>query len=442
MDEKEYLQTLGEQIVNPHARASVLAEIQDHIEEQAQDYCQEGMTKEDAMKESIRQMGDPVSAGEALNQIHRPHFPVVLFGIAVVLTLFGIVMQYILYTFEPADTTYAHISFMQHTIGYNLIGFCIILLGIFGNYMLLSRYSKWLYLIFLALPLFLLTAPMGYYQKQMILYVLCLLYPFVYALLLYHFRENGWKAIVRLHLLSLLFFGLILTVSYGGVWPPVLAFVLLSLLLLGLCIQKGFLSGSKKILWCWTLLPYMAFAVLAAAFFLRPQTYLSDRLRNLIGRQNADFGPGYTMHTLHNEQTQFHLFGGNFVSDGLPKETLYTTYLLHSIFLWFGVIVGIAVIAALVFFALYGMRCALQQSNRLALLLGTAASGILLLELLNYVLTNFGVNLFYTASVPFLSYGLANTIANSILVGILLGIIRNRNVLSEYEPKPMMMSET
>ena len=38
MDEKEYLQTLGEQIVNPHARASVLAEIQDHIEEQAQDY--------------------------------------------------------------------------------------------------------------------------------------------------------------------------------------------------------------------------------------------------------------------------------------------------------------------------------------------------------------------------------------------------------------------
>ena len=37
MDEKEYLQTLGEQILNPHARENVLEEIRDHIDEQAQD---------------------------------------------------------------------------------------------------------------------------------------------------------------------------------------------------------------------------------------------------------------------------------------------------------------------------------------------------------------------------------------------------------------------
>lgn len=441
MDEKEYLQTLGEQIVNPHARASVLAEIQDHIEEQAQDYCQEGMTEEEAMKEAIRQMGDPISTGEALNQIHRPKFPVALFATAVVLTLFGIVMQYILHTFEPADNAYANITFMQHTILYNLIGFGIILFGIFGNYMLLSRYSIWLYAGFLAIPLLMFFLPTGYYQKQTIFYVLCLLYPFVYSLLLYRFREKGFQAIVLLHVLSLLFFGLILTFSYGGVWPPVLAFVLLSILLLGLCIQKGFLSGSKKVLWCWTLLPYVGAAALSAGLFLRPHTYLYERLINAFGSGTSDYGPGYTAHALHSDQTLFHLFGGNVVSNGLPKETLYSTYLLHSIFLWFGVVVGIAVIAALAFFAIYGMRCALQQSNRLALLLGTAASGILLLELLNYVLTNFGINLFYTASVPFLCYGLSNTVANSILVGILLGIIRNKNVLSEYEPKPMM-SET
>lgn len=63
MDEKEYLQTLGEQIVNPHARASILAEIQDHIEEQAQDYRASGMSEAVAMQEAVRQMGDPVSTG-------------------------------------------------------------------------------------------------------------------------------------------------------------------------------------------------------------------------------------------------------------------------------------------------------------------------------------------------------------------------------------------
>ena len=87
MEEKEYLQTLGEQILNPHARTHVLEEIQEHIDEQMQDYIDTGMSPDAAEKEAVRQMGDPVAAGRELNRIHRPRFPGVLFGIAVVLTL-------------------------------------------------------------------------------------------------------------------------------------------------------------------------------------------------------------------------------------------------------------------------------------------------------------------------------------------------------------------
>ena len=263
-----------------------------------------------------------------------------------------------------------------------------------------------------------------------------------YALLLYSNREKGWKTIVWLHVLSLLFFGAILSHTSGFVWPPVLAFVFLSVLLSGICIQKRILPGSKKVLWCWTLLPYIGIAALAGSLFLRPQTYLYDRLLTALGLQHTDDGPGFTRLALQYEQTRFSLFGGSSVSDRLPREELYSTYLLHSIFLWFGIAAGILIIAALAFFALYSMHCALRQSNRLAMLLGTAASGVLLLELFNYVLTNFGINLFYTASVPFLSYGLTGTVANSILVGILLGIIRNRNVLYEKESGPAVIPDT
>ena len=86
MEEKEYLQTLGEQILNPHARTHVLEEIQEHIDEQMQDYIDTGMSPDAAEKEAVRQMGDPVAAGTELNRIHRPRFPGVLFGIAVALT--------------------------------------------------------------------------------------------------------------------------------------------------------------------------------------------------------------------------------------------------------------------------------------------------------------------------------------------------------------------
>ena len=391
MEEKEYLQTLGEQILNPHARTHVLEEIQEHIDEQMQDYIDTGMSPDAAEKEAVRQMGDPVAAGTELNRIHRPRFPGVLFGIAVALTLSGIFMQYILYGSEPLNTTYSNTTFMQHAVFYQVIGFGIILFGMFSNYMCLSKYSWFLYGLFLGFALLACFFPgtFSFWQTRTFSYYLCLLYPLSYALLLYSNREKGWKTIAWLHVLSLLFFGAILSHTSGFVWPPVLAFVFLSVLLSGICIQKRILPGSKKVLWCWTL-----------------------------------------------------LFGGSSVSDRLPREELYSTYLLHSIFLWFGIVAGILIIGALAFFALYSMHCALRQSNRLAMLLGTAASGVLLLELFNYVLTNFGINLFYTASVPFLSYGLTGTVANSILVGILLGIIRNRNVLYEKESGSAVIPDT
>lgn len=44
------------------------------------------MSKEDAEREAVRQMGDPVETGCALNRIHRPAFPWKLFVLAVFLT--------------------------------------------------------------------------------------------------------------------------------------------------------------------------------------------------------------------------------------------------------------------------------------------------------------------------------------------------------------------
>ena len=58
-------------------------EIRGHIEEQAKEYQAEGMSKEDAEREAVRQMGDPVETGCALNRIHRPAFPWKLFVLAV-----------------------------------------------------------------------------------------------------------------------------------------------------------------------------------------------------------------------------------------------------------------------------------------------------------------------------------------------------------------------
>ena len=56
MEYTEYMETLKEQIQNKRARALVSEEINGHIEEQAQGYEEEGMSREDAKREAVRQM--------------------------------------------------------------------------------------------------------------------------------------------------------------------------------------------------------------------------------------------------------------------------------------------------------------------------------------------------------------------------------------------------
>ena len=56
MEYTEYMETLKEQIQNKRARSLVAEEIRGHIEEQAKEYQAEGMSKEDAEREAVRQM--------------------------------------------------------------------------------------------------------------------------------------------------------------------------------------------------------------------------------------------------------------------------------------------------------------------------------------------------------------------------------------------------
>lgn len=114
----------------------------------------------------------------------------------------------------------------------------------------------------------------------------------------------------------------------------------------------------------------------------------------------------------------------------LARDSL-TVYMIHSIFRYLGIAVGIIVVLALVVFACYALHISLQQSNRAALLLGSVCSMSILLRIAVDVLVNFGFGIYYTVSIPFLAYGLGNCLVNSVMVGIILCVFRNSNVMME-----------
>lgn len=69
---EEYIRILTEQIRCKKARNQVAREMLNHMEEQEEFYVSEGMTRDEAQAEAVKEMGDPVEAGAALDMVHRP----------------------------------------------------------------------------------------------------------------------------------------------------------------------------------------------------------------------------------------------------------------------------------------------------------------------------------------------------------------------------------
>ena len=89
-----YLEKLLSQIRCKKARPYIAEEIRDHIECQIADNLSEGMTSEEAEKNAVTDMGDPVEVGISLDRIHKPKIAWRLLVIVGILSLLGILRSW------------------------------------------------------------------------------------------------------------------------------------------------------------------------------------------------------------------------------------------------------------------------------------------------------------------------------------------------------------
>lgn len=71
MDTNEYLQTLSKCIKVTSARNEIIREYEEHIEDHKAALINRGLSEEEAAEEALHQLGDPISIGTKLNQVHR-----------------------------------------------------------------------------------------------------------------------------------------------------------------------------------------------------------------------------------------------------------------------------------------------------------------------------------------------------------------------------------
>ncbi len=71
-NKSEFLQRVITQVKFPFDKKEIYTELDNHIEDRANDFLEEGYTHEDSILKSIDIMGDPTVLGKELNKIHNP----------------------------------------------------------------------------------------------------------------------------------------------------------------------------------------------------------------------------------------------------------------------------------------------------------------------------------------------------------------------------------
>lgn len=441
MEYEEYMASLTEQIHDKRAKQLVAKEIRNHIEEQAESYETDGMDHVGAIKEAVCQMGNPVDTGMELNKIHKPRMPWVMLGLVVLLMIAGIVMQAVV--FAEGATSRWNLnwdSLLPKTIVYNLVGFAVILLLLYVDYNFIAKYAYRLYGFYLfGLLAWLMTVKVNVWFSPSITtyYGLQMLFPIVFAGIVYRNRNRGWRGIAICLMLGLVEFvwyvigwELLGDTYYYSYYPALAESILIMLLVLILAIWKGIFGKDRKKQFIFLVSVVLVLTVLGVIFMANAGgmgTYILRRLRNIYTKENSD----YLKVMLQESIAQAYWLGGGVFLCGEPENLHYTTLLLNTVFTYFGKFAGVVVIAVFVLFIGMALKMSLKQSNRIGFLIGVACSASILIRFVAYVAINMGCALWWTTLVPFFSYGKVGAVMNGIYIGLILCVHRNSNILHE-----------
>ena len=264
-----FLDEVTDQIAWKPLHPSIRQELEEHIEDLADELKNEGIESEDAFRQAVRQMGDPIIIGTELNAVHQIRRTPVLTVLSLLLLLAGFLLA-----------GFMNWSTEQNSGGYlyYLPGAVLLCLTVWKGYPFFIRHWKSLsfgigilYLFFLVLNC--LSRFGHFFWAWKISYLAgsffpVLFFPVLFSFLFYRFRKSKKNTILT---------GLLLAASWGifsifflpGYRWNAAAIALFSLVFtIGFMIQKHLFSEKNWKLWSFAAV--IAVLLASPAFFLHP----------------------------------------------------------------------------------------------------------------------------------------------------------------------------
>ena len=399
------------------------------------------MTYEEAEKNAVTDMGDPVEVGISLDRIHKPKVAWKLLVIVGILSLFGILLQQSILSqpgYQELETCRQEV-YRYTTEGFVsciVIGFLLMCVIYFLDYTLIAKYSRFIGVFILILGGLRLTGFfgvdingvgnwVGFGMFRVSITSLMMFYVPIYGAILYKYRDGGFMALCK----ALLW--LILPVFITSRIPSlgVAVIMLVSMLIeLTVAVWKGWfkLPVKKTIIGMWlffTAAPALLLTVKYAFHLL--ETYQEARIRSYF---TASGDANYMTSMLRKFNENILLWGnsGKDVVGGLPEfnQDYIFSYILNS----YGMIAGIVVVTLLVALVVFMFGTSVRQKNELGMVMGFGCGMIILLNVFLNLAGIFGWIPLTSTFLPFLSAGRNNILLCYALVGIILSIYRYKDV--------------
>lgn len=438
MELNEYLETVSEQIRYKKIRSSVEKELKDHILDEAAHYEDQGAFPEEALERAIREMGDPVSVGVSMDHIHRPHMNWEIVALIAIISIFNLGIFYI------ADLASPDVYPWQTQAFFILTGFLLMLAvyrldysileqvgwkGAVGFLAILFLWHAFLHRSINGCDRYLLFGPLVISASElMFLYV-----PF-FAAALYSFRGDGTIVLLKVFLLlAIPVFYLLRLPDLGN---AVLLFTCLFCLFL-FAVWKNWYEINRKLttaLSCGIIL-FTPAALIGYLFFFG-RVYQKERILSFFTRKGE---LSYYMTNVQKlfESSAWFGTGENSIrlfTEGPVNEYL-TDYILVSMCSFYGIVLTVAITAALIFLILKIFKISIRQKNQLGMIVGTGCGLVFFLKTLLGILVSLDLIPYVSISIPFLSRGGTTTIISYLLLGLVLSIYRYKNLLPAHAPQ-------
>ena len=434
MNIEEYKQVVSDQIRSKKARPHVIKELEDHINDQAAVYEAEGKSREEALSEAVIEMGDPTEVGVELDRIHRPQMSwetIVLVGLISI-------ASFVIQLFLQSENTVGSFGISQ--LVSIIIGFIFMIIIYRIDYSVIGKYSRPLAAFFLFSMvigvLYFCSEINGAKNYIMIgrymisISPIILLYIPLFGAILYSYKRKGYDILWQLFLWA----GIPVLITFKI--PSLLTAVILLFsmaFLFTIAVAKGWYRMNRKgiLITMWSILILLPTMRIGYALLKGSPTYQMNRL---VGWLTRDEQINYTSNLLHEI-----IAGSNFAgkSDYIQQISspvfleLNTDFVLVGVMSMYGIIAAAVIIALLVGLIIKIFHISFKQKNQLGMIIGAGCGMVFLMQTVTNIMVVFNLIPMTGVSLPLFSYARTGIIVSYILLGIVLSIYRNKDILYE-----------